>query len=41
VRLTNLHRRFEVTPGAQAQVDWGDEGGLLAQVGIEKVYSFT
>lgn len=38
--LKNLHRRFEVTPGAQAQVDWGDEGGLLAHVGIEKVYSF-
>jgi transposase len=38
--LTNLHRRFEVTPGAQAQVDWGDEGRVLAHVGIEKVYSF-
>lgn len=38
--LTDLHRRFEVIPGAQAQVDWGDEGGLLAHVGIEKVYSF-
>ena len=22
----DLHRRFEVLPGAQAQVDWGDEG---------------
>ena len=29
-----LHRRFEVTPGAQAQVDWGDEGLLLAAAGI-------
>jgi transposase len=29
-RLVGLHRRFEVVPGAQAQVDWGDEGGLLA-----------
>jgi transposase len=38
--LSNLHRRFEVTPGAQAQVDWGDEGDVLAHVGIEKVYSF-
>jgi len=38
--LAGLHRRFEVTPGAQAQVDWGDEGGILAHVGIEKVYSF-
>lgn len=38
--LTDLHRRFEVTPGAQAQVDWGDEGAVLAHAGIEKVYSF-
>ncbi|MCE7001984.1 IS21 family transposase [Kibdelosporangium philippinense] len=35
-----LHRRFEVIPGAQAQVDWGDEGQILAHVGIPKVYSF-
>jgi transposase len=39
-RLRGLHRRFEVIAGAQAQVDWGDEGGLLAHVGIPKVYSF-
>src|SRR5215211_7321938 len=38
--LTGLHRRFEVVPGAQAQVDWGDEGDLLAHVGILTVYSF-
>ena len=38
--LAGLHRRFEVTPGSQAQVDWGDEGGILAHVGIGKVYSF-
>jgi transposase len=38
--LTGLHRRFEVVPGAQAQVDWGDEGDLLAHVGIGAVYSF-
>ncbi|MFI6744109.1 IS21 family transposase [Nonomuraea sp. NPDC050451] len=38
--LARLHRRFEVVPGAQAQVDWGDEGGVLAHVGIVKVYSF-
>jgi transposase len=38
--LSGLHRRFEVVPGAQAQVDWGDEGGILAGVGIAKVYSF-
>jgi len=39
-QLTGLHRRFEVVPGAQAQVDWGDEGDLLAHVGIGCVYSF-
>ncbi|WP_438829318.1 IS21 family transposase [Streptomyces sp. HUAS TT20] len=38
--LAGLHRRFEVIPGAQAQVDWGDEGQVLAHVGIPKVYSF-
>jgi len=38
--LSGLHRRFEVVPGAQAQVDWGDEGDLLAHVGIASVYSF-
>ena len=38
--LAGLHRRFEVVPGAQAQVDWGDEGDLLAHVGIPHVYSF-
>ncbi|MGH3340515.1 MAG: IS21 family transposase, partial [Propionibacteriaceae bacterium] len=38
--LRGLHRRFEVIPGAQAQVDWGDEGDLLAHVGIPSVYSF-
>jgi transposase len=38
--LGGLHRRFEVVPGAQAQVDWGDEGEILAHVGITKVYSF-
>ena len=38
--LAGLHRRFEVVPGAQAQVDWGDEGAILAHVGIAKVYSF-
>lgn len=39
-RLSGLHRRFEIVPGAQAQVDWGDEGDLLAHVGIGHVYSF-
>jgi transposase len=38
--LSGLHRRFEVVPGAQPQVDWGDEEDLLAHVGIPTVYSF-
>jgi transposase len=38
--LHGLHRRFEVVPGAQAQVDWGDEGDVLGHVGIGNVYSF-
>ncbi|MHB1010649.1 MAG: DDE-type integrase/transposase/recombinase [Propionibacteriaceae bacterium] len=29
-----------VVPGAQAQVDWGDEGDVLAHVGLPNVYSF-
>ncbi len=35
-----MHRRFEVIPGAQAQVDWGDEDKILAHMSIPKVYSF-
>jgi len=38
--LHGLHRRFEVVAGAQAQVDWGDEGQILLEAGISKVYSF-
>lgn len=38
--LRGLHRRFAVVAGAQAQVDWGDEGRLLGHVGIGAVYSF-
>src|SRR5215213_3440099 len=38
--LAGLHRRFETVPGAQAQVDWGDEGPLLGHVGIARTYSF-
>lgn len=38
--LYGLHRRFEVIAGAQGQVDWGEEGSLLAHAGIGKVYSF-
>ena len=38
--LRGLHRRFEVVPGAQAQVDWGEEGGVLARAGIAKTCSF-
>jgi transposase len=40
-RPPGLHRRFEVVAGAQAQVDWGDEGALLTTGGVtRKVYSF-
>ena len=39
-RPTGLHRRFEVVAGAQAQVDWGDEGAILFGWGVVKVYSF-
>jgi transposase len=35
-----LHRRFEVLPGSQAQVDWGDEGVRMTEHGLMKVYSF-
>ena len=35
-----FHRRFEVLPGAQAQVDWGDEGDLQTQAGPLRAYSF-
>ncbi len=35
-----LHRRFEVLPGAQAQVDWGDEGFLETPDGAVHVWSF-
>jgi len=36
--LAGLHRRFAVAAGAQAQVDWGEESGVL--IGTPKVYSF-
>jgi transposase len=35
-----FHRRFEVLPGAQAQVDWGDEGELQTPAGPLSVSSF-
>jgi transposase len=35
-----LHRRFEVLPGAQAQVDWGDEGFVETADGPVHVWSF-
>ena len=38
--LRGLHRRFEVLAGAQAQVDLGEEGDVLARVGIERTYTF-
>jgi transposase len=37
---TGFHRRFEVLPGAQAQVDWGDEGEIQTQAGPLHAYSF-
>jgi transposase len=39
-RPVELHRRFEVLPGAQAQVDWGDEGMIETDDGPLHVYSF-
>ena len=36
----DLHRRFEVLPGAQAQVDWGDEGFVETPDGPLHVWSF-
>lgn len=39
--LSGLHRRFETTPGAQAQVDWGTESRTVAKaLGVRYVYSF-
>src|SRR3954452_23708060 len=39
--LSGLHRRFEVTPGAQAQVDWGTGSREIARaLGVRYVYSF-
>jgi transposase len=35
-----FHRRFEVLAGAQAQVDWGDEGELQTQAGPLHAFSF-
>jgi transposase len=35
-----FHRRFEVLPGAQAQVDWGDEGEIATATGPLSVSSF-
>lgn len=36
-----FHRRFEVLPGAQAQVDWGHEHAIVTDEGHEiAVYSF-
>jgi transposase len=35
-----FHRRFEVLPGAQAQVDWGDEGEIPTATGPLRVSSF-
>jgi transposase len=35
-----FHRRFEVLAGAQAQVDWGDEGEIATATGPLRVSSF-
>lgn len=35
-----MHRRIEVAPGAQAQVDWGEEDPIQTPSGPVKVYSF-
>ena len=35
-----FHRRFEVLAGAQAQVDWGDEGEIQTATGPLRVSSF-
>lgn len=39
-KLPELHRRYEVLPGAQGQVDWGDEGVIETPFGPEHIYSF-
>ena len=39
-RPVEVHRRFEVLPGSQAQVDWGDEGIIETAEGPVHVYSF-
>jgi transposase len=36
----DLHRRFEVLAGAQAQVDWGDEGEVQTAGGPLHAFSF-
>ena len=38
--LHGHHRRFEVVAGAQAQVDWGDEGEIQTVTGPLRVSSF-
>jgi transposase len=35
-----MHRRVEVAPGSQAQVDWGEEEPIQGPDGPVKVYSF-
>jgi transposase len=37
---SGFHRRFEVLAGAQAQVDWGDEGELATATGPLHAFSF-
>ena len=37
--MVGLHRRFEVVPGMQAQVDSSDRDAIQLEQGITKVYS--
>jgi transposase len=39
-QLQQMHRRYEVLPGSQAQVDWGEEDPIDTPEGPVKVYSF-
>jgi len=39
-QVEQMHRRYEVLPGSQAQVDWGEESPIETPEGPVKVYSF-
>jgi transposase len=40
IEQKKMHRRYEVLPGSQAQVDWGEEEPIETPRGRLKVYSF-